>query len=551
MIVPMSEKGRRAAPLAKQPNKEGPSNGSETFSARFRALAGNFGSLLQDADGLQGLDDLINERLALREELERKDAEIDRVKSEAMKVRKKYTEEVFQLGQEKETLESSLEVLITKVGARHKAWEEDKIRHEAESAELSRLKHRLSSAQDTAQTLSAENEELRDELDQRRKEVKEQRDYTAKLDSRIQRRQLQLNETVSDLKNCREVLHTMEEDLGLLPLDEEQVAYDFDELSAKVHRIAWKYFYEDGVAIPAAPISGLQPPLSQIPQVATNSSAACCMRAALAEAVIAQELSESIFKEYYNLNRFIGIETGILVNAIAALAKTHPVQALIVRAQLTKACNSSSDVAKIPARAAESVGTVLGGWVGEDAPRRQRLLEELEVLFSDAMTLWQPLQRARKRITTRIALSADLWDEEEDKRDAYDSASDDAHSIEGGGMTSTILGPMAILFPQILAGNECLFHGNALFHTQHAVLAAARENSKSQQDRQGVSAPRLRRTNKNEARLGRRPGSASAGTVHHKKALNTPTELSYVEAQASLSARGVTDSAISKSSATA
>ncbi|KAK0719424.1 hypothetical protein B0H67DRAFT_151277 [Lasiosphaeris hirsuta] len=551
MTVPMSEKSRRAAPLAKQSSKEGPNNGSETFSARFRALAGNFGSLLQDADGLQGLDDLINERLALREELQRKDAEIDRVKSEAIKMRNKYTGDVFQLEQEKETLESSLEVLITKVGARHKAWEEDKIRHEAESAELSRLQHRLTSAQDTAQKLSAQNEELRHELDQHRKEAKEQKDYIAKLDSRIQRRQLQLNETVSDLKNCREVLHTMEEELGLLPLDEEQAADDLDELSDKVHRIAWKYFYEDGVAMPAAPISGLQPPLSQIPQVATDSSAARCMRAALAEAVVAQELSESIFTEYYNLNRFIGIESGILVNAIATLARTHPVQALIMRAQLTKACNSSRDVAKIPARAAESVATVLGGWIGEDAPRRQRLLEELEAIFSDAMAVWQPLQRARKRITTRMALSVDFWDEDEDKRDAYDNANDDAHSIEGGGMTSTILGPMAILFPQVLADNECLFHGNALFHTQHAVLAAARENSKSQQDRQGVSTPRLRRTSKNEARLGRRPGSASAGAVHHKKPPNTPTELSYIETQASLSARGAADSTISKSSATA
>ena len=274
------------------------------------------------------------------------------------------------------------------------------------------------------------------------------------------------------------------------------------------------------------------------------------MRAALTEAVIAQELSESIFKEYYNLNQFTGIGNDIVVNTIAALAKTHPLHAAIVRAQLTKACNSSSDVAKIPARAAESVSTILGGWIGEEnQPQRQQLLEELEVLFSDAMRLWQPLQRALQRIATRMDLSAEYWDEEEDKRNAYDDENDDAPSGEGG-MTSTISGPMAILFPQVLADGKYLLYGNALFHTQYAVLAAARENARSQQDRQGASVPRLRRKSKNEARPGRRLSSASTSTMHHKKPPSTPSELSYTETHASNLARGVADSTISKLSAT-
>ena len=43
--------------------------------------------------------------------------------------------------------------------------------------------------------------------------------------------------------------------------------------------------------------------------------------------------------------------------------------------------------------------------------------------------------------------------------------------------SATLIGPLAILFPQVLVGDEVLFHGFALFPTQTAVIAASLERN--------------------------------------------------------------------------
>lgn len=304
---------------------------------------------------------------------------------------------------------------------------------------------------------------------------------------------------------------------------------------------------------PKALIGGLQPPLSQIPQPSTNSSAARLMRVALAEAIITQELSGNIFQEFHNLKTLTGIEQDTLAKVVDTLAKTYPLQATIVRCQLTKVCSSSSDRAAIPALAAERVATVLGAWFGEGGsePQRQPFLEKLATIFSDAMDLWERLQRSPQKITTRTNVFDDSWFDD-DKRDAYDDANDGTR-LEDGRATSTIVIPMAILFPRILADHEDLFHGYALFHTQPAVVAAARETT-SLQDRQGLGALRRRRASKDEARpgSGRRLSSASVDTVRYKKPpSSTPSELSHIEAEGPhLAQRRVSGSAQPKFSAT-
>jgi len=54
-------------------------------------------------------------------------------------------------------------------------------------------------------------------------EVKEIKDSNKKLSSQLQRRELKLKETLGDLEKCRGVLIELEDNLGITPLDRDQV----------------------------------------------------------------------------------------------------------------------------------------------------------------------------------------------------------------------------------------------------------------------------------------------------------------------------------------
>ena len=264
------------------------------------------------------------------------------------------------------------------------------------------------------------------------------------------------------------------------------------------------------------------------------------MRVAVAEAVIAQELSRSTFREFHSLKGVTTVEENTLGGIIDKLAKTHPLQTAIIRCQLAKICSGSTDVAAISAHSAERVVAVLGAWLGHDEPGKASFLQELQDIFSDATRLWQRLRLSSKKVTARMDVSGEYWLEEEDSRETYNEADDGASAQQGDGrITSAVLGPVAVLFPQILAEGEVLFHGYALFHTQHAVISAATENA-SHQDQQRQSVHRRRRTsNKDPIRPEKVADVVSADFPRYSKnPSNASSELSYIEHGASRVAGG-------------
>jgi len=219
----MSDKGRRAATQPKGSSKAAADGGGETFSARLTRVAGEIGSLVQDAGGIRSLENQVDERLALREEVQRKEIEIERMKTKAVQVQSEHEDQVTRLEKEKTETKSTLDLLLAEFGTRYKTWAEATTRYETESDELSRLRPQLAQSEGRAEKLSAEIRGLRDELERLVAEIKEQRDSNETLRSRLQRRQLKLSETQGDLEKCRAVLIELRENLGVLPFDKEQV----------------------------------------------------------------------------------------------------------------------------------------------------------------------------------------------------------------------------------------------------------------------------------------------------------------------------------------
>lgn len=214
--------------------------------------------------------------------------------------------------------------------------------------------------------------------------------------------------------------------------------------------------------------------LSRIPQVESNSPVAQSIRCALAEAIIAQELSKHIFQDLYFPGEAARVEVSGLMKALTWLNRTHPHEATIVRCQLAKACAHSTDADGIPAQATESVNTILNCWLNDDTARQQQFVTELMSLFSEAMKIWKDLQRSGKRVEARMEIIDGNWFEEEHGRHEYDSvvAGEQRRSEQ---TTSGLIGPLAVLFPKILADGRLLFRGYALFPTQAVVMTASQE----------------------------------------------------------------------------
>ncbi|KAK5659978.1 hypothetical protein OQA88_13443 [Cercophora sp. LCS_1] len=497
----MSEKPRRAASQSKGPNKSGPADNGEPFPSRLIKAANDFGNLLQDAGGLQNLASLIKERDTLQEGLEQKEVEIERLRNEMRQTEHRHGEEMSKLKQEKMKIESAIEVMITEIGVRYKKWDKETGNCANQAAELARLKSDLDRAQEKVTVLSSDNGTLRGEKEQLEGEFGEAQDSLKKLSSKLQRRELKVKETQSDLAKCRDVLKELEDNLGIIPLNGTQTEKSFEELSTRVHQLAKRFLS-----------SPLPPPI-----------VTCLMRVALGEALIAQVLCTNIFRDFDDSRHVVGVDLDKLTGIINLMAQTHPSQAVIIRCQVAKICSDSINVATVAGKAAERVADILAGWLG---PKKQSFLTQLEALFSDALKLWRPLQRSPKRITARADLSGEFWFWDEDKRSAYDQVDNGPSENEGERMTSTIDGPLVVLFPQIVAdGEDPLFQGCALFHTQHAVMAAAREQSSHQ-------TLRRRRPSRNQPRSAPKP-DASPDTTGHGYPLGGPlSDVSYGEVAA-------------------
>lgn len=170
------------------------------------------------------------------------------------------------------------------------------------------------------------------------------------------------------------------------------------------------------------------------------------MRCALAEAIIAEQLSTYIFQDFYvsasdepNLRE--------LTEALSRLDDRNPRKASTARYQIAMAFEDLQRQNSIIIRAVENFKRSLSPWMPESTAQ-ESLRRDLTDFFKDGLDLWQRLRRASKHVTASVNVTSDQWDLE-DARQQYDTVKvDENYKIQGAALESSL--PTAVLFPQYL-----------------------------------------------------------------------------------------------------
>lgn len=209
-----------------------------------------------------------------------------------------------------------------------------------------------------------------------------------------------------------------------------------------------------------------------------NSEAAAKMRCALAEAIIARNLSTYIFQDFY-------IETSEcpkireLTEILSHLDTKDTRKASIARHQVASALEHPRNKETVISEAVRSITKLLmpDSTIDQHAGFKD-LGRSLTELFREALKIWQRLRRAPEHIIASVDVMSDEWDID-DAQDWYDTVSihEAKKQVQGPALEPNF--PIAVLFPQIWIGDTLLFHGHALFPSQGAVVAASLEIQKS------------------------------------------------------------------------
>ena len=223
------------------------------------------------------------------------------------------------------------------------------------------------------------------------------------------------------------------------------------------------------------------------------------MRCALAESVIANQLTTNIFQDFYIVGS-ISTKLHGLAEVLSTLDEQGPRKASIARYQIATALEDSQVRNQIILHTVEIVERSLLPWLPQNTDKKtsaqESLRHDLTELFKDAVDLWQRLRRAPEHCTASADLISDEW-APEDARQLYDTIkTDEKYRVQGAALETNL--PVAVLFPQIWKGSQVIFHGHALFPSQSAFIMASLENTKA-----SMSNGSVRR---------RRP--SSSGTVH-------------------------------------
>ena len=132
------------------------------------------------------------------------------------------SEEVAKLEEMVKEKEQSPYCLVEKIGAHYATWIADHRSHATDSAELSRRRSKLETAQRRLHDSESVNSKLRADLDERANQLRKCEEPGPFLENRCQRRDLKLKDKTVELQNCRDTLTTVNENLGIEPMDEQK-----------------------------------------------------------------------------------------------------------------------------------------------------------------------------------------------------------------------------------------------------------------------------------------------------------------------------------------
>lgn len=122
------------------------------------------------------------------------------------------------------------------------------------------------------------------------------------------------------------------------------------------------------------------------------------IRCALVEAIIAQELSNCIFQDFYVPRNVDSTEGTTFRNVLTKFMETHTHQATAIRCQMAKIFAESSCIDETASQAVENVCGILNTWLHDDTTKSDCFKEDLTALFSELVHLWMELQRCGQRL---------------------------------------------------------------------------------------------------------------------------------------------------------
>lgn len=251
------------------------------------------------------------------------------------------------------------------------------------------------------------------------------------------------------------------------------------------------------------------------------------MRCAIAEALVAAELTESLFVDLYapppETPAAAVSGPGALARAVLDWLASSRLQteATVVRCQLAQALVSlrGGDYAKRYANeAAGRICAVLSPWLPE-GDGRMRFEADLATKLEDAVELWTPLQRADKLVRAKADIASRDW-LFDDRNESYDHAGPPAEGTDGsrgGGhadqpMHGDAEFPLAILFPSVYVGEEMLFPGKCVFPSQGAVASAKLEQMRQHDPRANRASRRWSSSYNHHQQMGGQPAKEARRT---------------------------------------
>jgi chromosome segregation ATPase len=209
----MAERSKRGAQAA--------TNGSDgnKVSAALTKITSGIEELRRDTDGLQAYAKLCEAQAALKQDLERKKNDMKKKDEELRGLAKQKDEEIAALQKSISASQEFQQRLHQTYEARIRTWDAESKRHSTDLAQISELKRELETFHKAAEDANNQNQQLRSTLDRHTQQSGELERRFSSLKNRLQMKQLELEETQSELETCQKGFQKTKDDLGILQLD--------------------------------------------------------------------------------------------------------------------------------------------------------------------------------------------------------------------------------------------------------------------------------------------------------------------------------------------
>ncbi|KAI5464880.1 hypothetical protein BGZ63DRAFT_349962 [Mariannaea sp. PMI_226] len=423
----------------------------------------------KDVEAIQDYERTVEGRRALELDLEARNSENQRLREFNDKIVKEYSDYKAQASAKSQTLLAEFE-------QRYKTYESNKAAVETMEKQVAEMTVKLVTSEGSQKAKAAEVEKLKKQLKDADTNAKSHEAEIKEMNADCEMHRSRMQTSISELDVCKQKLSKAQGDLGedLLheysPEDLKKLGMKLRDFSKKCHGLVMEYFSDpDGAEFAASEIEELKLRFPKIPLSTMTTRPAAQMRCAVADAIIAEVLTNQILVPFY-----LPTQTRAAASTVLDLFGDDERRRTIYRCQILRSTSDSEDVARIQdeivLKASGEVRRALQGLVV--AFKQAGFYNAVPSLFKEAQALWADVQHSRDLIT---ADWPDLEDVQPSKYEDYDQNGASSPGHKGGKASKPQIA--AVLFPQVATREDLIFNGVALWLNQGSLVAAAQETS--------------------------------------------------------------------------